>query len=316
MQAQELPVNTAFSTQLPSLQLAWDSTSLGQLKTCPRKYQYSIVEGWQGKHRNFHLSFGLWYHGALERYDHARANGASHDDSLDTALLWALTQTWDSALGRPWFSGDSKKTRFTLIRSIVWYLDQFEDDPIQTVRLANGKPAVELSFRFEGWDISNSITSEPFLLAGHLDRLGTLSGKTYICDRKTTGSTLDQSYFTSFTPDNQFTLYTLAGGIVYGLPVEGLILDAAQIAVTFTRFQREFVFRTPEQLSEWYKDLSFWLGTAQSYAAANYWPQNDKACFRCEFRGICSQSPSQRADWLRRDFERRVWDPLQVRGDI
>ena len=30
--------NSSFSTEIPNLQLAWDSTSLGLLKECPRKY--------------------------------------------------------------------------------------------------------------------------------------------------------------------------------------------------------------------------------------------------------------------------------------
>ena len=31
------------------IQYAWDSTSLGYLKTCPRLYQYIMIEGWQSQ---------------------------------------------------------------------------------------------------------------------------------------------------------------------------------------------------------------------------------------------------------------------------
>ena len=58
--------NSAFSKSLPGLQIAWDSTSLGTLKECPRKYQYSIMLGKQPREISVHLTFGLYYHAALE----------------------------------------------------------------------------------------------------------------------------------------------------------------------------------------------------------------------------------------------------------
>lgn len=48
------------------VQYAWDSTSLGWLKECPRKYQYHMLEGWSGRGESIHLEFGILYHGALE----------------------------------------------------------------------------------------------------------------------------------------------------------------------------------------------------------------------------------------------------------
>ena len=52
-----------------------------------------------------------------------------------------------TASGAPMEFEDTIKTRFTLLRSVVWYLEQFENDPCETVILADGRPAVELSFR-------------------------------------------------------------------------------------------------------------------------------------------------------------------------
>ena len=45
--------------------------------------------------------------------------------------------TWSS-----WESGDSYKNRYTLIRSLVWYVEENLYSAYQTVILANGKPAV------------------------------------------------------------------------------------------------------------------------------------------------------------------------------
>lgn len=293
--------NGAFSTVLPTLQLLLDSTSLGELKKCPRSYQLSIIEGWQPKHRSVHLTFGLIYHSSLERYDHARAEGLSHEKAQRQALHHALVES------QTWESDDPNKNRSTLVRSVVWYLEQFRDDPLQTVILASGKPAVELSFRFELE--REAPTGEIYMLCGHLDRVATLHGLTYIVDRKTSKQAIDQRFFDGFSPDNQFSLYSLAAKIMYSLPVVGLIVDGVQVAVGFSRYQRGMVLRTEAQLNEWLEDLGHWITVIEQYAEANYWPMNDKACFNCQFRKICSKSPGARAQWLEADFTRRTWDP-------
>ncbi len=311
-------VNSSFSTLLPTLQIAWDSTSLGALKTCGRFYEYELIHGWTPKRPSVHLVFGQIFHSALERYDHERFAGADHDQATVAAVRVVLESTWNSTLNRPISWDDKNKNRFTLLRSIIWYLEQFKVDPIQTVRLANGRPAVELSFRYEN-GYTSALTGEPYLSCGHIDRLGVLNDQTYVVDRKTTKSTISNDFFGKFSPDNQFSQYVLATKIVYALPVAGLIVDAAQVAITFSAFQRGFITRTPAQIEEWHQDLGHWLQLAEKYAANNYWPMNDKSCNNyggCRYRGICSKSPQVRQQWLEADFTKRVWDPLQVRGDV
>lgn len=311
-------MNSSFSTTLPTLQTAWDSTSLSALKTCPRLYQYSIVLGYEPRQRSVHLTFGILYHEALETYDHSRSAGVSHDGATCTAVLRALKSTWNKDLSRPWSSGDSCKNRLTLVRTIVWYLDAFAEDPIQTIKLANGKPAVELSFR-HSLPYEFRETWEPAILCGHIDRLGDIGGQTWVIDRKTTKHAIDDSFFKRFSPDNQMSAYSFAGRIVYNEPAHGVIIDAAQVLVNGSRFRRGFAHRSPGQLDEWLKDTLYWIGEAERYAVANYWPMNDKSCFNyggCPFREVCAQSPEYRERYLEMGFSKRVWDPLQVRGDI
>lgn len=310
--------NSSFSSVMPGLQLALDSTSLGLLKECPRKYQYSILEGWEPRGESVHLTFGRLYHAALERYDHAKFSGASHEESQRAALRYVMQETWNREGKRPsWTSDDPNKNRYTLTRTVMWYLEEFKDDPVQTVKLANGKPAVELSFRFE--TSYEAVTGEKFLLCGHLDRVGTLNDETYILDRKTSKSALGKYFFEKFSPDNQFTLYMLAGRLAYSLPVRAMIVDAAQVGATFSRFERGYISRTESQLEEWYEDFGFWVRTAQQYAEAQYWPMNEKSCGSyggCPFRKICSRSPETRETWLKAEYNKRIWDPLVARGDV
>ena len=311
--------NRSFSTSIPNLQIAIDSTSLGAFKQCPRKYYYSIVLGFQPQSESVHLTFGLLMHEAREKYDRLRFEGADHETALDEVVYLAMVATWNRELARPWVSGHSQKNRLTLIRSIIWYLDQYGDnDSLQTLVLANGKPAVELSFQFDS-QLRFAFSGEPLILCGHLDRIATLNDVPYIVDLKTTTHALDPRWFASFTPDNQFSLYTLAGRTAFRVPVESLIVDGVQLGVNFSRFSRGLVPRDKASLSEWYHGLGFWTAQMEQCAVQDSWPQNDKACGMyggCEFRGICSKSPGERQRALELNFRKRTWDPMLKRGDI
>lgn len=310
--------NTSFSTKLPTLQLALDSTSLGEFKVCPRKYYYSIVEGWRPRSESPHLTFGILLHRAREVYDRAMLLfEGDHPAALQSALRFTLKSTWDSDMGRPWSSGHGTKNRSNLVQTVVWYLDQFKGaDPLVTHTLANGLPAVELSFRFEP-GIEAPATNEPITLCGHMDRIATLNGEPYITDIKTTGTTISPAFFAQYSPDNQMSLYTLAGQVAFGTPVKGVIIDGIQVAQGFARFERGLVERTPAQVQEWLNDLTNWWVPQLSWAAqTNQYPMNDKSCHQyggCPFRPVCSRPPAARQKWLETDYVRRVWDPLQPR---
>jgi len=145
--------NSSFSAEIPNLQIGVDSTSLGNFKTCPRLYYYRHILGYgrrsgAGVEENPHIKFGHIYHAASERYDQERANGTSHEGALNAALFFALDETWDHERNEPWQSTEPTKTRKTLLRTLVWYYEHFRDDPLKTLVLRDGTPAVELSFRF------------------------------------------------------------------------------------------------------------------------------------------------------------------------
>lgn len=313
--------NSSFSAQLPGLQLAVDSTSLGAYKTCPLLYYYSIICGWKPKHESVHLTFGLLLHRAREHYEHAKVEGQSHDDALDRALDEILRLTWVKELKRGWISGDSNKNRHTLLRSIIWYLDKYgQDDSFRTVVLANGKPAVELSFRFDSGYTFDS-TRERVLFCGHFDRLAVFNDDFYVPDIKSTYHAIDASYFAKFTPDNQFSMYTLAGKVAFSVPAKGVVLDAVQVLVNGTRFQRALVPRTDQQVQEWLADSYQVLSEMEHSALTGHWRQNDKACHNqygrpCDFREVCTRPPAAREQWLKAAYGKRIWDPLQRRGDV
>lgn len=296
------------SSTLPTLQIAWDSTSLKDL-ICPRKYYYSQLCGLRAKDSSHHLDFGIHFHKAGEHYAKFRALGYKHDAAVH-ATTWQLLIETDG-----WESGDSKKNRETLIRSAVWYLDEYQFANLKTVTLPNGKPATELSFRLKIPALAP--TGEQYLLCGHLDEVcETEDGKWWILDKKTTSGALGNFYFDQYSPDIQMTAYSFAGQIVLEKPVEGIVVDAAQVLVGGTKFARGFVHRTKGQLEEFVSELIFWLRMAEMYAQNNHWPMQPQACGMyggCVFRKICSKDPAVRDNFIAGYFDQKPWNPLDER---
>jgi len=290
------------------IQFAYDATSLNVADQCLRKYQLEVREGWQPKEINPHLFFGKLYATAEEHFHKHRADSMSHNDALREVVREALIESWID--GAPWISTHNAKTRENLIRTIIWYADHFEDDPTEVVKLSNGKPAVELSFSFE--------IDYGLILCGHLDRLCTYAGRIHIMDQKTTGHTITPRYFEQFQNDMQMGLYAFAGKAVYNLPIAGVIIDAAQIAVGFTRFERGFIFKSDQVLDEWYTDALLLIEQIREATRENYFPMRRASCQNyggCPFLPVCSRPPEVRAQFLKADFKQRekLWDPLERR---
>ena len=332
LQTQESPEGEAPSPFLPDtyIQYAWDSTSLELLKRCARLYQYVIVKGYESKGEAIHLRFGIEVHQALHDYETYKALGLNHDEAVHATVKELLVRIykWDP---NPHTASEEKKSKKNLLRTVVWYLDKFENDPAKTVIFDNGRPAIEVSFRFElDWGPQSAIRweegegsvvgSQPYLLSGHLDRIVDFQGGLFVMDRKTSTYALTSYYFDQFHPHNQMTLYSLAGKVVLESPIKGVIIDAMHIGEDETTFARGVTYRTPDQVDEWLKDLHYWFGQAEIFATQGYWPMNDTACDKyggCKFKSICQKSPAARKTFLRNEFTQlppeNRWNPLKPR---
>jgi hypothetical protein len=297
------------------VQFAWDSTSIKLAETCLRKYYYKMIVGWQPERKSVQALVETWVfpdcetcEGTGHGMEMKCVGGPPFEVEVDCPDCNGEGKLLEG--GSPWVSDHNTKTRENLIRTIVWYVDQFgEDDSCSTVILSNGKPAVEHSFRLEA---DNGI-----ILSGHLDRLVEYGHAPYIQDQKTTGSTISSRYFDGYNPDTQMSLYTFAGRSIFNLQIKGIMIDAAQIAVGFTRFERGFTFRDEGQLNEWYDNSMYHIEKAREATREDYFPLNPSSCGNyggCEFRHICSKAPSIREQFLKGDFVKgKRWDPLEVR---
>lgn len=315
-----------WSLTLPHFQVVWDSTSLGWLKECPRLYYYQMIENWTPRSKGIHLMFGQLYALGTETYAKLKANGADHHtatrEMVRAVLLAAGSRdeagTWHAWEPPPDHRDANIKNRYTLIRSLVWNVEDRIGSPFQVMRLANGKAAVELSFEFPAFEVKGETIS----LAGHMDSIvedvSADNRPRFVSDDKTTKSVLNAQYFQQFTPHNQMSLYSVAGKVILNRPVSGVLVRAAQILVEGTRFVTQQVTRPPQVLDEWMRETEHWIGQARSFAEVQYWPHNDRACGNyggCPFQRVCARVPAHRQAWLREDFTKSIWNPAASRGE-
>ena len=321
------------------IQWAWDSTSITAASECQRRYYYKIICGWSSLGQlSKDLRFGQHYATAIEHYYKWRiVDGLDHEEALHRTVREALIDTWDHKTepapltegpdgeaimetdkrvripntGMPWESNDSIKNRWTLIRSIVWYLCHYVEDELDTTQVVsvNGRPGLELSFDLP---ISADIT-----FCGHLDRLASDERGIFVMDQKTTGGALSPQYFRNFDRSLQMSMYSLAGQVLFGAPIKGVMIDAVQIQVGGSYYMRGETFRTETQIEEWIRETEDVIKRTQDNTAADFFPRDTTACGYyggCEFKEICGMCPSLRERFLKGGFDRRErWDPIERR---
>lgn len=306
--------NTSFDGPI---QFAWDSTSLADYKECPRKYQYRIVRGLQPKTMPPALAFGIAIHLIFQTWHQLIASGLEKETALLNCVRLA------GLLGEKLPPGDNARRKEQLVRCTVWYIDQFWDDPAETVTLSDGKAAVEYSFTLPLFEWTSPVSGKTLsvYLCGHIDRFAKWMSRVLAADYKTSKYQLDSKFFDKFKPITQFPIYVIASHLIAAetqelASTDGILLDGIQVGVNFNRFNRHIIPYSPEELDEYIVDLQHWISRAMEDSERGYFPKNEESCHKysgCEFRSICSRPPARREAYLNGHFISRTWDPLRSR---
>ena len=282
----------------------WDASSITLLQTCKRKFYYRRILHLEARDKSIHLLFGSAFASAVEHYYKLLYDGAEPEDALHHVVYRALI----ASTGWP---ADRVKNRKTLIRSIIHYIDEYHDIDAPCIHESDGRPALEQNFVIP---LSDEIT-----LTGNLDRVISRDGMIYIMDQKTTKGSVSDAFFSLFTPDNQMSMYSMAGKMLYNTPIKGVIVDAIGISPERTQFSRGIIHRDEQYLDEWLRGIRQEIRAAQQLDPANplEWPQNPAACgyySGCEYRQVCSLSPAFRKAALDAAFVHSEWKPLEGRS--
>lgn len=231
----------------------------------------------------------------------------------------------------PWNPENKKKNRRTLVRALVWTLDEFEKGHIRPHADADGHAATEVDFAVPL--PFNSPDGEPYLLTGIIDSFCEIGGPDQVMprERKTTNSTLGRAYFDRFEFDIQIDVYSLAMRIMSEDEITpGVVLEAIQTGVTFSRARRQVIQSSNDQLEEFVETIQHWIGEAAIFArlahlfpekAMEVYPMNRSNCnnFRkedvednmyssivhggCPYRELCTKDRSVRERYEKGSYE-------------
>lgn len=313
-----------------NIQFAWDSVSLTSILSCPRQYQYRIIQGLVPNSPSYAIAlvFGILFHKGLEVY-HQHRRREDHDQAVHNTVFHILNEQAATAT-LPTFDDieemaaahdpeeddgitlrNSKiRTRYYLIRAIVWYLDHYASDPLSTLIQPSGAPAVELSFRVP---LDIDILGTPLLLCGHIDRAVEFNDFLYVSDYKTTKS-LTRQYFDMFDLSHQMTGYITAGQVIFDRPVKGCWVDGIALQVGQNKHGRHQIDKTPGQIEEYFELLRYVADKAAFHAETNSYPMNTASCYFCEYKAICRQPPEYRQRYINQHFTAKPgWNPLENR---
>ena len=294
-------------------QYVWDSVSLSAYQKCPRYYNWTIRDGYHLYPIPTTLTFGIHFHTCMETWHKLLATGLSKEEALLRCTKLALL------LGESLPNSRKERTKETLTRAVVWYLDQFKTDNAETTLQSNNLPAVEYSFKLPLFEIFGI----KLYISGHIDRIVNFLGDIYITDYKTTKLALDEKFFASFKPNTQVANYLLAAKILAGTTTaipskpKGIIIDGIQLGVNFNRFSRSIINYSTMEIESHIKDLESTLIHATIDAQNNHFPANPTSCVnqygKCVFHEICSSTPAKHARMLKSSFVQSTWDPNSPR---
>jgi len=307
---------SAFATSPFLHQFAFDNTSLAYFKECPRKYYYSIVEGWRKKGKAPALVFGGLYHEGVEKYDALRAKDWSHESALKCMVLYVSMKFEEDPIPE----GDTKRNYLTLMRSLIWYAEENKHSEVRTANLPGEVLGLELSFRFE---LPFHGPEGPYIYCGHIDKIAEYKGQKFVVERKHTTSALGDFFYQRYALSDQITGYHLAGKVIFQVPIAGSMIEATQVAVNFSRFDRRMVLRADALMEEWLELTEHYIRRTTEefeklHEGAPAFLPNHESCNKfggCVFLEVCSKSPFMRKSLLEADFEKQPWQPLKNRTE-
>lgn len=314
--------DSPFSARNPELRRVWDATTLADFLKDPASYYLSRVKGWTPRLPAPPLVYGILLQGGLERYDIIRGSGGSTSDGLDAAIDYAIEEAKNplgygysldeisAEFGNP--RQKNHRTLKTLLRTFVWYEAEYgDDDPAQIIDM-NGQPAVEVPFRIP-LPIKTPY-GENYILAGHMDAAVDMLGNKFAFERKHTVTTIGKSYLDGWKANPQFSTYAMVSSAVLGEQVDGVLLDAIQIGVNFSRFFRKEIMRTKGQQDEFLNNIMLWIKQAEYMAENKHWPINELGLSMyggSPFRPILTIDPAHRERYLEEHFKQEEpWNPL------
>lgn len=280
-----------------------DYSYYSKLLSCPRSYQYSVIERLAPANERDSIKFGSAWHAIL--YEHAldpvELSGA------ETFVDWVLEKLkWEDPLV-------DYRTGAKLRRGFRRYLEHHQGSPFKYVQQ-------EASFRMhigleEPWE-------------GRKDAVVTWNSEEgkgtelWVVDYKTT-SRLNIDWVDFYRNSNQFKGYYMSAKKEWP-ELAGVVVDVyhatkgAKNGKSFEEIEGNRFYRLPIRydeytLAEAERDFAVGITTSKMYKELGYYPKNTSACQQfgttCPFLELCGASSDEDRNRLRATFVENTFDP-------
>jgi hypothetical protein len=207
-----------------------------------------------------------------------------------------------------WVPLNKYKNRETLIRTVLEYCEvQPRDGSLRPYRFPNGQDGLELEFL---WPLPlESPDGDPYMVRGFFDSFLQMGEEVAPRERKTTKSSLGKFYWDRYEPNVQVDIYDLTTQMLMPeMRHAGVLMEAAQTGVGFSRVERHFITVPASRREEWLGEMQYWIKRAEYDARQGYWPKNTASCNNaggCHFRDVCRRAPEHRQAALENHFVHR-----------
>ncbi len=319
-----------FSSEVPSLCIVWDMSRLAQYAKDPLTFYWKYYKGLREGGQSWSLTWGTLYHEATAFFEKRVFAGEDRESALRETIRRAVPAAIKHRIPMGRFRNDegewvpmtgdaAKLSVYALVRALIWFEAEYRAQPFPPICLADGTPALEFNAVMP-LDMK-APTGEDYLVVVNIDKIATDDdGAQFAVERKTTKNTLDAKFFSRYDPSFQTYTYDLVCSTIFPHSrLRGVVVEACQTAVEFTRFDRHPIIRPQGAREHWLKVIKYWIKRAEADAMGDLWSTaiNTEATFDNEYRRIQRRDPKVWPALLAVDLnEDELWNPMVRRPPL
>jgi hypothetical protein len=167
--------------------------------------------------------------------------------------------------------------------------------------------------------------------AGKIDLPSIVAGTSAIVDHKTSSQWITEKWAEQYAMSHQFRGYKAILEILTGQKFDRVYINGIytgkEAADDPSKWKKRTSVRSAlfgpyiyskqhlEETREWVEN---WLKTAEFYRELNWWPQNDRVCFKfgrpCEYYDLCKRAPHIRESAIKQEYKIRQLTGILASG--
>jgi len=300
-----------------------DNSALSIWENCNRKFLYRVLLSLQEKDERVSLTFGVAFHKFLELY---HAGDFTFQECFEAFCTSAfkknskIATTRQVALDNNLLQEYSAEFGYILCKK---YMQQhpLDKEYFTILRDSENKPYTETGFAL---DLPNGI------VIGLIDGIGKINttNKIVVIDHKTTKSQLNNSWKSSFNPNNQMSKYLSAASEYFGQRINTAIINGIRVK-DYKRgdpkenaeklFDRVETERTDAQLEQHMRHVNFQLGQIKQSIniGVDGFPMETNSCNgkygECEYKRLCLAKDDYVIQLLAEgSYREEAWHPYEI----